>query len=229
MGRWSRGGLGGCLAMVTALAIGLLGILFLVSRLAGFPLPIVDVEFFGVGGQPGHGPGGGPGAAVTATPHPSPTATPVATPRVTPVPTPSATPPPTPGGGGGGGQVPPISSRTITGGHVQAKVSGLFSVDADVAINTGSSSAGEFETWLYYGTTDLQTVRVGIFLGEPPYVQVSSGTFTAQSKGAECAMQVNVTSSSISGHVSCTGVTAYDLSVGSTGTVNIELDFSAGS
>lgn len=178
---------------------------------------------------PGPGPGGGPGGGVTATPRPSPTATPLATPRVTLVPTASPTPTPTPAGGGGGGPIPPISSRTLSGGQVHATVSGFFAVDANVALNPDRSSAGEFETWLYYGTTELATVRVGIFLGEPQYVQIGRDLFTAQSQGEECTMQVNVTGSLISGHISCTGVSAYDLGGTTSGTVTIELDFTADS
>ena len=220
----------GCAELAMLLWETLFVILFFVAGLfigAG-QIPPLQYQYFQVG--PGPGPGGGPGGGATATPTPFATATPAATPQVTPLNTPAPTPTPTPaGGGGGGGSIPPISSRSINGGEVHASVSGFFSVDADVAINPVTSSAGEFETWLYYGTTELQTVRVGIFLGEPQYVQVSRATFTAQSQGNECVMQVNVTGSSISGHISCTGVSAYDLSAGTSGTVTIELDFTADS
>ncbi len=232
LGNQSANFFSGCADLASALYDGMLAILLMamfgVSLGTGGAAPY-SVTHFQVGPAPG--PGGGPGGAATATPRPSPTATPVPTPRVTPVPTPSptplATPTPTPVGGGGG--IPPISTRTIHGGQVHATVSGFFGVDTTVAINTGVTSAGEFDTWLFYGTGGTQGTSIGIFLGDPQYVQVTSGTVTVQSKEDECTMQVQVTASSISGHVSCTGVTAYDLPAGTNGLVTIELDFTADS
>lgn len=223
--------IGGCAVMILALLAAMLllaGFFFWVFHIPfsfGSGLP-----FFQVG--PGPGPGGGPGGAATATPRPSPTATPLPTVRVTPIPTPSATPLATPTPtpvGGGSGQVPPISSRIISGGQVHASVSGFFALNANVAINTVQTSAGEFDTWLFYGAGGIQGTSVGIFLGDPQYVQVTNGTVNAQSKAGECSLQVQVTATSIFGHIACSGVSAYDLAAGTNGLVTIELDFTADS
>ena len=192
---------------------------------AGFLNLLPDLFSFG------SGPGGAGSSAVSAGPSPSGAASDGG--AGSPGPTDallSGAPAASQSASGGGEQVPAVSPRQITGGSAQVNVSGFFGVDTEVPINTGVSYAVETDTWLFYGDTGTQTANVGIRLGEPDTgVEITRGAYRATARGEACTVQVDVTTTSVSGHISCSGVTALNLTDGTTGIVTIEIDFTADS
>jgi hypothetical protein len=133
-------------------------------------------------------------------------------------------------GGGGGGDIPTISARSFTGGSAQVHVSGMFTIDQDIAINTAASyGAGDF-TWLQYGDSGAETPNALITFGDGDSgALVGLGSVSATGTSAECTWDVAVTDTSVSGTYSCTGVTGYNPDDGSTGTIDIEIAFTADS
>jgi len=134
------------------------------------------------------------------------------------------------GGGGGGGEVPTINARTFTGGSAQVNVSGMFTIDQDIAINTGASyGAGDF-TWLQYGDSGAETPNALITVGDGEVgVNVGLGSYTATGTSEQCSWNFDVTDTTVSGTFSCTGVAGYNPTDGSLGTVDIEIAFTANS
>jgi hypothetical protein len=134
------------------------------------------------------------------------------------------------GGGGGGGDIPPISARSFTGGSVQVSVSGMFTIDSAIAINTAASFGDGNFTWLQYGDSGSDEPNALVTSGESEVgVIVGLGSYTATGTSAECSWQFDVTDTSVSGTFSCAGVTGYNPADGSLGTVDIEVDFTADS
>jgi hypothetical protein len=60
-------------------------------------------------------------------------------------------------------------------------------------------------------------------------LNVYSGDWRAVYQGQGCSWEVQVAPTSVSGHISCTDIPAYNDADGSTGSIDIELDFSADS
>jgi hypothetical protein len=145
-----------------------------------------------------------------------------------------ATESPVDGGGGGsggaGGDVPTISTRFFAGGSAQVAVSGMFEIDADVAINTGASYADGGYTWLQYGDSGSKAPNALITVGEGEIgVTVGLGTYTAIVTSADCPGELDVTGTKISGHFKCTGVAGYNSGDQAMGTVDLEVTFTADS
>lgn len=173
------------------------------------------------GGNPGGG-GGGPTPSPTPTAHVTPTATPIATPIATPSPTP-----------GPGTSIPTISARTYSAGSTPVTVSGSFSFSSTIALQPHNSFSDGVETTLHYG---FQLESGGVLLGfsQRPgadgfSLNVNYGTWMATYVGEGCTWEVEVTDVTLSGHVSCTDIPAVSEPDGATGTVDIELDFTADS
>lgn len=135
---------------------------------------------------------------------------------------------------GGAGEVLVISSRTYTGGSVNAKVSGFFEVDGSQDLNKPASITDDGHTWLQYGvsgapelnvlfTNDESMAENGVNIGVGPY------TVTVTSTSDECRTKIDVVPATVAGHYSCTGSTGYNTKTGQMGKVDIEVDFSAGS
>jgi hypothetical protein len=216
--------------MVIALAIGLLLLLYLLSRLMGFSLPIVDVEFFGIGGPQGHGPGG-PGGTVTASPMPSGLPSASGSTGLSPLPGQSSaatTPAP------GGNEIPVISVRTFTGGSATVDVSGSFVLHSTLALTdlAFDSSDGVETTLSYEFNRDSGGISLGFSHREGADglgLNINLGTWMATYLGSDCTWQVEVTSSTVSGHISCHDISAVNSSDETQGSVDIELDFTADS
>ena len=165
------------------------------------------------GGNPGGG-GGGP------TPSPTPTA------RATPSPTPSPTPAP-------GTTIPTISARSYTGGSTPVTVTGSFGFSSTIALHPPASYSDGTETTLSYGWflgSDGLLLAFSQREGADGLgLNVQSGPWIATYLGEGCTWEVEVTDVTLSGHVSCTDIPAVNEADGTTGVVDIELDFSADS
>ena len=175
------------------------------------------VNFSFWGGNPG-GAGGGP------TPSPTPTA------RATPSPTPRLTPSPTPGPGT---TIPTISARSYTGGSTPVTVTGSFGFSSTIALHPPASYSDGTETTLSYGWflgSDGLLLAFSQREGADGLgLNVQSGPWIATYLGEGCTWEVEVTDVTLSGHVSCTDIPAVNEADGTTGVVDIELDFSADS
>jgi hypothetical protein len=131
-------------------------------------------------------------------------------------------------GGGGGGDIPAISARSFTGGSAQVSVSGMFTIDSDIAINTAASFGDGNFTWLQYGDSGSDEPNALVTSGDAEVgVIVGLGPYTATGTSADCSWQFDVTDTSVSGTFSCAGVTGYNPADGSLGAVDIEIDFTA--
>lgn len=144
-------------------------------------------------------------------------------------------PPVAPGGQGGqGGQggasvVPPISARSYSGGSTPVTVTGAFGINTSVALEAPASLSDGQKTWLNYGI-DQSTGMVGIELTEDGIgLNIGYGSWYATYMGEGCTWDVDVADTVVSGHISCSDIGAVNEEDGSTGTVSIELDFTANS
>ncbi len=126
--------------------------------------------------------------------------------------------------------VPPISDRTYGGGSTPASVGGAFAFSSSVSLNTQASITSGY-TWLQYGDSGSAAPSVLITFDEDSTggVSVAMGPWIATGTEEQCSFQVQVTLGTVSGHVSCAGVAAYNSDDGSVGVVDIELDFTADS
>ena len=119
-------------------------------------------------------------------------------------------------------------------GSVQVKVTGAFSLDEQIAINTMASIGDGEMTWLQFGAssttqpnatiTFTDTNEIGIVVARGP-LQATSGV--GGNEKPWCTGKVDVTAKRISGQYTCTGVTSYDQGTKKMGTVTIEIRFSA--
>ena len=129
---------------------------------------------------------------------------------------------------------PPISQREFVGGSVKVKVTGTFTMDQEVPINTKASIGGGDMTWLQYGAsgsaegdvliTFTQTQEVGIMVGRAK--QTATAGVTPGEK-SECSGKVDVAAKLISGHYTCKGVVSYDPRTFKMGKVDIDVEFNA--
>lgn len=126
--------------------------------------------------------------------------------------------------------VPVVSARTYTGGHIQLKVTGQFDIDASPELDTKASiSDGEY-TWIQYGTSGSQAPNATVTIGNGDMgVSVVVGRYIATATSTECSMTTNVTAAKVSGHFKCPKVTGYNQADGAMGDVAIEIEFDASS
>lgn len=137
----------------------------------------------------------------------------------------------------GPGALPVISQREFTSGTSSATVAGAFALDPGTTWEVGGDSDGRrahIELWV--GVAALpdpaMTLVIGAAGGEPYRIEIYTGDWVATHQGTGrdgCTWQVEVTESTVSGHVSCPAVPAENLDDGSTGTVSVKLDFTANS
>ena len=125
-------------------------------------------------------------------------------------------------------EIPVISDRTYTIGHMQLSVSGFFDINASPALNTQASITSDGYTWIQYGASGEElpnaTVTVG---GGDMGISVAVGRYVATGTTIECEITMEVTATKVSGHYSCPKVTGYNQADGSMGDVEIEVDFEA--
>jgi hypothetical protein len=125
-------------------------------------------------------------------------------------------------------EIPVISDRTYTAGHMQLRVSGFFDIDASPALDTRASITSDGHTWIQYGASGEEPPNATVTVGEGDMgIGVSVGRYVATGTTIECEIVIEVTPTKVSGHYSCPKVTGYNPADGSMGDVKIELDFEA--
>jgi hypothetical protein len=127
-------------------------------------------------------------------------------------------------------EIPVISARTYTTGHIQVNVSGHFEIDASPELDTQASiSDGEY-TWIQYGASGEEAPNATVTIGQGDMgIAVAVGRYVAVGTTTECSMTTTVTATKVSGHFTCPKVTGYNQADRSMGEVTIEIDFEASS
>lgn len=128
--------------------------------------------------------------------------------------------------------VPVISARSYVSGTAKTKVSGAFSIDEEVAINTQASISDGSMTWLQYGASGSAAANVLVTVNQDLNeigINVARGKPTSTVTSADCKGGMEVTDKSVTGHYTCPGAASYDPSTSAMGQVNIEVSFTAGS
>jgi hypothetical protein len=151
------------------------------------------------------------------------------------------------GGGGGGnatpvagsGQIPAISDRTFTGGTAHVRVTGSFAIDKDLPLTLNGVSwvsADIGSTHLWFGTppttanlhNESDNVEMTFDNAAGSVITPATGPWSALAGSDGCTtFSVQVTPTLVSGQISCKGVAAGDSVAGTTGSVDIEITFSA--
>jgi hypothetical protein len=125
-------------------------------------------------------------------------------------------------------EIPVISDRTYTVGHMQLRVSGFFDINASPALNTQASITSDGYTWIQYGASGEELPNATVTVGEGDMgISVAVGRYVATGTTIECEITMEVTATRVSGHYSCPKVTGYNQADGSMGDVEIEVDFEA--
>jgi hypothetical protein len=147
-----------------------------------------------------------------------------------------------PGGGGASavtyrgsdstGQVPGLPAAEFTAGDAPTDVSGAFSISDGLALDAPASNADGTEFTLIYGeyASSGDSIAVGFSRqdgSEGLGLSIFSGDWLATYLGEGCSWEVNVSSSSIDGHISCSNLPASNQADGSSGTISTEFDFNA--
>jgi len=129
---------------------------------------------------------------------------------------------------------PPISARQFTGGSLKVKVTGSFSIDEEVGINTKASFGDGEMTWLQFGIsgatepnalmtfTDMK--ETGITVGRGKLIATGG---IAPGEKSLCAGKVEVTAKLITGHYTCRGIQSHDAQTSKLGKVDIDVSFTA--
>lgn len=139
---------------------------------------------------------------------------------------------PNPPDASAGQNVPVISARNYVSGSAKTKVTGAFSIDAAVAINTQASISDGSMTWLQYGASGSEAPNVLVTVNKDLNeigINVAQGKPTSTVTAADCKGGMEVTEKSVTGHYTCLGATSYDPRTSAMGKVDIEVDFTAGS
>ena len=129
---------------------------------------------------------------------------------------------------------PPISKREFVAGSIKVKVTGSFSIDEEVPINTKASIGDGEMTWLQYGAsgsdepnaliTFTTMGETGITVGRGKLI--TTGGIMPGEK-SQCTGKAEVTAKQISGRYTCKGISSYDPATSKMGKVDIEVNFTA--
>lgn len=129
---------------------------------------------------------------------------------------------------------PKISTRQFVDGSAKVQVTGAFTVNEDVKINTQASYGDGEVTWLQFGASGSDKPNATITYGETKEIgiTVAKGKLTATGgimpgEKSECSGKVEVSPKLVSGKYICRGVTSYDPATGKQGKVDIEITFTA--
>lgn len=131
---------------------------------------------------------------------------------------------------------PPISGRQFTNGSIDIKVTGAFTMNATVAINTQASFGDGEMTWLQFGIdagvapnaliTFTTMGEVGIIVQEG---KVKGVTGIGGNEKPWCTGTLDVKPAMLAGDYVCSGVPSHDRATDKMGKVNITVKFTAGS
>jgi len=125
-------------------------------------------------------------------------------------------------------EIPVISARTYTTGHIQLSVSGHFDIEASPELDTQASISDGGYSWIQYGTSGSEAPNATVTIGNGDMgISVAVGRYIATGTSTECSMTTNVTATKVTGHFTCPKVTGYNQADRSMGDVAIEIDFEA--
>jgi len=135
-----------------------------------------------------------------------------------------------------GNEIPDISARVYIAGDAPITVTGAFSFASTIGLNTAAALSDGVETNLPYGFDPEDQTVPGFQLAfsrregaEGLGLNIYSGDWVATYIGEDCSWEVEVTDLTLSGHISCTDLPAVNQADGTTGTVDVEFDFTADS
>jgi hypothetical protein len=131
---------------------------------------------------------------------------------------------------------PPISARQFTSGSADIKVTGAFTMDTKIALNTVASIGDGEMTWLQFGASGAAAPNATITFNDLGEVGVIVAQGTVQATGGIggnekpwCTGKVEAKPNLLSGGYTCAGITSYDRKTGRMDKVTIEVRFTAGS
>lgn len=126
--------------------------------------------------------------------------------------------------------LPVISGRTYTTGSATVKVTGTFQFNAVIPINKEASFSDGEMTWIQYGVSGSEqpNLLVTVSLEELGF-GIGLGKKVSTAGGEQCAGDMDVKPTMVTGHYKCPGITSYDPRDGKMGKVTIEIDMTAGS
>jgi hypothetical protein len=128
---------------------------------------------------------------------------------------------------------PAISQRQFSGGSAKVTVTGSFTIDQEIPINTQASFGDGGSTWLQFGASGAAEPNILITYGETGETGVIVGKGKSSATGgvmpgekSDCAGAVKVTPTLVSGEYTCRDITSYEPGKGM-GKVDIKVAFSA--
>jgi hypothetical protein len=131
------------------------------------------------------------------------------------------------------GRPPAISQRQFKGGSAKVTVTGSFTIDQEIPINTQASIGDGESTWLQFGASGSAEPNILITYGETGETGIIAGKGKSSATGgitpgqeSDCAGTVKVTPTLVSGEYTCRGLTSYEPGKGM-GTVEVKVAFSA--
>jgi hypothetical protein len=131
------------------------------------------------------------------------------------------------------GRPPAISQRQFSGGSAKVTVTGSFTVDQEIPINTQASISDGESTWLQFGASGAAEPNILITYGETGETGIIAGKGKSSATGvitpgekSDCAGTVKVTPTLVSAEYTCRGITSYEPGKGM-GTVDIKVAFTA--
>ena len=129
---------------------------------------------------------------------------------------------------------PKISQREFVSGGAKVVVTGAFTINEDVKLNTKASFGDGESTWLQFGASGSEQPNALITYGETKEIGITVGKGKLTASGgivpgekSECAGKAEATPTLISGKYTCRGVASYDPATGRMGKVDIEITFTA--
>jgi hypothetical protein len=129
--------------------------------------------------------------------------------------------------------LPIISTRQFVAGSAKVTVTGSFSIEQDVPINTQASFGDGEKTWLQFGVSGSAEPNALITYGDNEVgITVARGKLLATGgiiigEKSECTGKVEVTAKLISARYTCRDVTSYDPATSKLGKVNFDVTFTA--
>jgi hypothetical protein len=131
------------------------------------------------------------------------------------------------------GRPPAISQRQFSGGSARVTVTGTFTIDQEIPINTQASFGDGGSTWLQFGVSGAAEPNILITYGETGETGVIVGKGKSSATGgimpgekSDCAGTVTVTPTLVSGEYTCRDIVSYEPGKGM-GKVHIKVAFSA--
>jgi hypothetical protein len=129
---------------------------------------------------------------------------------------------------------PTISTRQFVDGSAKVVVTGAFTINEDVKINTKASFGDGESTWLQFGASGSEQPNALITYGDTKEIGITIGKGKLTATGgiipgekSDCSGKVEVTAKLISGKYTCHGVTSYNPATGKMSKVDIEVTFTA--